>query len=474
MTNSVLDKMKSGELARLNPTVPDSKKEERATSILLATFRVVPDFARAMLSDAGVSVPKRARIECYTEVALELPGSNRAVRPDGLIIVTAGKKEWFALVESKTGSSLLKQDQCEDYLTLAKQLGIDAVITISNQYSAVPSHHPVTVPKNKTRKVALFHFSWLSLMSKAALLIESREVEDPEQAFLLNELVRFLKHPSSGVSSFARMSKGWSSLCASVKQGASLRKKDPAIAEAVLSWHQLGRFLALELTASVSQPVKVHLTRRHTKDPASRVADDIDSVMKNSLLISEISIPNAVSSLVTIADLRRRTLNLVMNLRAPTDRKRPTASINWLLRQLKSVEREDLLIRAIWPRRLRNTTGSISSVRNDPTCLIHEGVRELPQSFEVIRVIDMAGKFSGVKTFVECAAAEVPLFYKDVGERLREWVPPPPKLKRETTAEDEGSFDDSQAAPSEPEDTEFQPSASDDLSVFPGVSVKSE
>ncbi len=57
MTNSVLDKMKSGELARLNPTVPDSKKEERATSILLATFRVVPDFARAMLFDAGVSGP---------------------------------------------------------------------------------------------------------------------------------------------------------------------------------------------------------------------------------------------------------------------------------------------------------------------------------------------------------------------------------------------------------------------------------
>ena len=70
--------MKAGELARLNPTVPDSKREERATSILLATFRVVPDFARAMLADAGVSSPKRSRLECYAEAVFELPGSKTA------------------------------------------------------------------------------------------------------------------------------------------------------------------------------------------------------------------------------------------------------------------------------------------------------------------------------------------------------------------------------------------------------------
>jgi hypothetical protein len=466
--------MKSGEFARLNPTVPDSKKEERATSILLATFRVVPDFARAMLSDAGVAAPKTSKIECYTEVALEIPGSSRAVRPDGLIVITKGKKEWLAFVEAKTGSSVLKQDQCEDYLTLAKQLGIDAVITISNQYSAVPSHHPVPVPKSKTRKVGLFHFSWLSVMSKATLLIDSREVDDPEQAFLLTELTRFLKHPSSGVSSFTRMSKEWSSLCGAVKQGATLRKKDPAIGEAVLGWHQLVRFLALELTASVSQPVQVHLTRRHTKDPASRVADDVNSIIKNSLLVSEISIPNAASPLVLTADLRRRTLNLAMKLRAPTDRKRASASINWLLRQLKSVEREDLLIRAIWPRRLRNTTSSLANARNDPSCLIHEGIRELPQSFEVVRVIDMAGKFSGVKTFVECATIEVPLFYKDVGEQLRAWVAPPPKLKPKATTSEVVSSEQSQSAEISSAKKEPDPASPASASAFPIVSLKQD
>ncbi len=430
MSNSILTKMKCGELARLNPTVPDSKREQRATSIVLATFRVVPDFARAMLSEAGISAPKRSRIECYTEVGFEHPKSKKSVRPDGLIVMETRKSAWVALVEAKTGSALLKQEQCEDYLLLARELGADAVLTISNQYAAVPSHHPLPVPKSKTRKVGLYHFSWLSLMSKASLLIESREVDDPEQAFLLRELIRFLEHPASGVSSFSRMASGWSSVCARVKQGGKLRKKEPDVVETVTSWHQLIRYLALELTGNLSQPVQIRLSRKHVQDPIARVTDDVDNLIKRSVLVTDIDVPNAASLLMLSADLRRRTLTLAMRLAAPTDKKRATASINWLLRQLSDVEREDLIIRAIWPGRLPDTTRSISDIRTDPACLVQSGVKELPKAFEVIRVIDLAGKFGGVKTFVECCSKELPLFYKDVGEHLRAWVPPPPKLRR--------------------------------------------
>jgi len=429
VVDSIFERMKSGEPARLHPTVPDSKKEEKATAILLATFRVVPDFARAMLSGAGIKVGKRSQIECYTEVALEIPGEKRQIRPDGLIIITTGKKRWTAFIESKTGTSELKQDQCEEYLQLAKLLGIDAVLTISNQYSTVPTHHPIRVSKAKTRKVGFFHFSWLSIMYSATLQIDSHAIEDPEQAFLLKELIRFLKHPSSGVSTFTRMPKDWTALCSAVKQGAALKKTDSMLSEVVLSWHQLVRFLALELTASVSEPVQVKLARKYMKDSSERVADDKDRILKNAILVSELSIPNAASPMLVAADLRRRTLNLGMKLEAPGDKKRAPATINWLLRQLKDLERDDLLIRAIWPRRTPDTTASLAQAREDVNCLIHEGSKDLPQAFEVIRIIDLAGKFSGVKTFVEYAANEVPVFYKDVGEHLRSWVAPPPKLK---------------------------------------------
>ena len=47
---NIFEQIDSGQLARQIPTVADSKKEERATSALLATFMVVPAFAQEVLS----------------------------------------------------------------------------------------------------------------------------------------------------------------------------------------------------------------------------------------------------------------------------------------------------------------------------------------------------------------------------------------------------------------------------------------
>ena len=153
--------MVNGSAARLFPVLADSKKEEKATSILLSIFTVAPDYAKAVLEEVGAPVGKRAKIECFTEVSFK--GSNEKSRPDGLIIVTNGSKKWAALVESKVGRSDLTQEQVETYLDIAKEQGFDAVITISNQFAQLSTHHPLPISKVKTRSVSLFHFSWLSL-----------------------------------------------------------------------------------------------------------------------------------------------------------------------------------------------------------------------------------------------------------------------------------------------------------------------
>ncbi len=58
--------------------------------------------------------------------------------------------------------------------------------------------------------------------------------------------------------------------------------------------------------------------------------------------------------------------------------------------------------------------------------------------FEVMMVRDLAGKFGGRKTFIEILESIVPEFYEQVGQHLRSWVPPPPKLKAKPTADTEG------------------------------------
>ena len=141
-----------GERARLFPVLADTSKEGRTLSILLACLENVQEFGRAMLSDIGQRISQRSRIECFTEVVLQKGGTELSHRPDGLLIVRSGSQQWSALVEAKIGSSELYPEQVEAYLDLAKLNGIDALITISNQFTSLPAHHPLPLSSSARRQ----------------------------------------------------------------------------------------------------------------------------------------------------------------------------------------------------------------------------------------------------------------------------------------------------------------------------------
>lgn len=427
---SITSILKSGQLARLIPTLAVSKNEERATSVLLATFMIVPSFAQKVLQMAGAPVWKRSKIWCFTEIEFKNSGDNK-LRPDGLIVIRSGDKTWSAIIESKISSAELKKDQIETYLDLAKTNKIDGLITISNQFATLPTHHPVKVSKSKTKHVSLHHFSWLSLESEAILLSENKVVDDPEQAYVLNELVRFLQHSESGVTSLTNMGTAWKIICNKIQQDAYLKDSDPALHEVIGSWHQLLRYLAIKLSIAVGKPVHLSLSRARELDPLKNFESDIASVCKNNQLTADFDIPNAASVLTLAVDFMRRTINLSMNLDAPKDKSIATACINWFTRQLNHYKEDDLTVSAYWPRRIPKTTEPLSVVLENPKTLLPDNVKDLPKSLEVLKVIDLAGKFKGSKTFVEEANKALPNFYATVGQNLSKWVPKPPKIKRE-------------------------------------------
>ena len=74
----------------------------------------------------------RTKIETYTEVVCKNRAPNIKDRPDGLIVVRNGSREWRALVEAEVGSNELIPEQIEKYRQLAKDNAIDCVISISN------------------------------------------------------------------------------------------------------------------------------------------------------------------------------------------------------------------------------------------------------------------------------------------------------------------------------------------------------
>jgi len=281
---------------------------------------VVPAFARDVLSSAGAPVGKRLKIVCYTEVTFKTTDKDKRPRPDGLVVTTNGSRVWTALVESKIGNAELTQEQVEEYLDLAKQYGVNALITISNQFATTPTHHPVKVGKNKIRSVELYHFSWLSLKSKAVLLTGNKSIDDPEQAYILSELVRYLDHDSSGVSSLTKMPAQWKDVCNSIQQGAVLNKSAEQVEHSVSGWHQLLRHLSLNLSMAIGQPVKIALSRAREKNAELNFIEDCDHLSKESSLCAEFDIPNAASKLIFSADCLRRTINISMKLEAPRDK----------------------------------------------------------------------------------------------------------------------------------------------------------
>jgi hypothetical protein len=427
--------MVTGQSARLIPVVADSKKEERATSTLLASFTVVPAFALEVFSQAGASLGKRSKIKCFTEVTFKGADKEKVPRPDGLVVITNGSKIWSALIESKIGNAELSVDQVEEYLTLARTHKIDAVITISNQFAITPTHHPIKVSKAKTRSVELYHFSWLAIKSKAVLLTSEKGVDDPEQAYILNELVRYLDHESSGVSNFNRMPSIWKDLCLAVQNGSKLNRNSELVVDSVAAWHQLLRQLSLDLSMAVGSPVEICLSRSRDKDADANLVQDCTALASESCLTAEFSIPNAATRIGVSADITRKVVTVSMKLAAPKDTKRATASVNWLTRQFKGRHVDRLSVIAHWPGRTPTTMAPMAALFESPALLVPEGSSAMPSYLEVVSISDIGARFKGAKTFVEDVREAFPSFYHDAGQHIKAWLPKPPKMTEKDMVE---------------------------------------
>ena len=444
MTDELPQILVGGEPARLFPVLAETSKEGRALSVLLASMAIVDDLSRTMLATVGQRVGVRTRVRTFTEVVpANMPGVISG-RPDGLIVVETGRRSWNALVEAKVRRSKLEADQIETYLKLAKANGIDAVVTISNEFAAVPHHHPVRVKVPKG--VHLFHWSWTSILTHAKVLLAAKDVEDREQRFLLGELVRFLEHGSTGVMRFDRMDGNWKDVVTAVVTGAPLSNAD-AVMDTVANWHQECRNLALGFMAKVNANVAIRLPRAHRLDPQQRVLDDAGRLRDTSKLAVEFDVPDAAAPIKVEADLKTRSIHAHMTIRAPEDRKSARARTNWLLRQLGASDPDDLHVKADYANRRNDPQDVLSAVRDDPDLLRHANTRIAPAAFEVRMVRDAGARFAGAKTFVDELEKTVFRFYAEAGQRLKNWQPTAPRMIGEP---DEPPIEDKEAAAERP------------------------
>jgi len=418
-------------LARLIPTSGingEREQERRATSALLAVLMSVKEFGRAITQPLGAPAGK---VEAFIEVPFTL--GERQLFPDGLIRVTRGGRVWTALVEVKTSTNPLQAEQLENYLDIAKENGFDALLTISNEFSHPDGSHPTKVDGRKTRKVALRHLSWMSILTEAVLQTEHRGVADADQKWILSELIRYLEHPRSGALELEDMGPAWVATRDAIASG-TLRASDKNVPAVTSRYDALIQYACLRLGRDLGKEVTPVLSRQERADAAIRSQNLACSLAQSGTMEGGISIPGAIAHIGVTADLRAAKVVCHIDIDAPREG-RPLTRVNWLIRQLRDAP-DSLRVEAfVMHGRGDGASELLGSLRENPALLITDPTKEV-RSFRIARNAPMGAKRGrGRGGFIDSVTTAVNTFYADVVQHLRGWQPTAPKLRELTPAQ---------------------------------------
>jgi hypothetical protein len=334
-------------------------------------------------------------------------------------------------VEAKVGNAELTVEQLDSYLEIAKLNGVDALITVSNQFAPLPSQHPVHLSASSLKKATVLHWSWMYVLTQAALQLGNGDIEDKEQRVILNEMVRFLSHPSAGVKSFDQMPASWTAVASAVQAGGAVSAKGNDAHEVVGAWYQETRNLSLILSRQIGEDVDLKVSRAHVADPAARLKSDTQLLATENCLRATFAVPNTAAAIEVIADFRKRSVFASMKVNAPADRKSTKARVNWLIRQLQKSKPDNIHIRLFWPGRAPFTQHPLSVLRERPETAEEDG--KVVTSFEVLFARDLGARYAQRKNFIVELEQAIPEFYEQVGQHLKAWQPQAPKVKEDHT-----------------------------------------
>lgn len=415
--------------ARLIPTFgvrSQLEQEKRATSCLLAVMHGVPEFGYALLKELGA--PKAPVIETFAEVRFK-DAAGKTVIPDGAIVCRRGNKTWTCLVEVKTGGARLKDDQVTSYLDVARSNGFDGVLTISTQITADSSESPVAIDGRKLRGLNLWHFSWWRVLTEAVVQQRYHGISDPDQEWVLRELIHYLSSESSGAVGFEDMGENWVSVRKAARE-ATLRASDGPARDVAERWEQFTNYLSLSLSQELG--ARVVVMRPRSQSTPSRLDELAKSLVDTGELFSSLRIPDAVGPLEIRANLKTRQSSTSVAVDAPREG-RAKARFNWLLRQLRDAS-DELRIEAGFPNARSTTVAKLADLREDPAALYYTAdPKREPRAFVVTLTKPMGqkrGRDEG--SFVRETAAQAVGFYRDIVQKLKAWQAPAPKLHVDT------------------------------------------
>lgn len=399
--------------------------EMALTSIFLTALRLVKEFRDQLFKDAKLS--KAGKAYYFTEICFPDLSESRV---DGLlIIVSAGKIKEAAFFEMKNKNNEIDAVQIGKYCDLAKKLGITRMITVSNEFVAEPKNVPYSLKVSKT--ISLYHFSWTYILTISKILLHKNQVNinDGDQIEIMKEVVAYLEHKDSGVSGFTKMKPGWKEVVEKIISNAPLKANDRIVEEAVLSWQQEEKDMALMLSRELG--VLVGQGFKSKKQSSSSLSKQL---VKDHMLSSSLSVEGSVSDLEIDALMGRRAISMAVVVNAPLD-KGTKGKIGWISRQIevcrkKNPEEFESIENSIWVEAQIKYTSKHERVKYvdiDKFAELDKG-KEIV-AFKVCLVEDAGRKFDSVGKFVETVENMLINYYQILVQNLSNWDRPAPKIK---------------------------------------------
>lgn len=399
------------------------EQEQRATSALLAVMGAVPDFGRAIVNRLGAPAGK---VSAFTEIRFDDDGQEDAGRiPDGALLVQRGQTRWTCLVEVKTGGSALAKDQIEAYLRIARAHSMNALLTISNDIVSDTLELPISVDKKSLKGLTVRHLSWWRILTMAIEQKEHRGIDDPDQAWILGELINYLQDERSGASGFVGMGEHW----AKVREGArtmTLRPADPGVRDIAERWEQFVEYICLDLRQSLGRPVSAVWPRN--TDRAARVVAASKAIALEGTMAASIRVPDAAAPIDLGVNLRTRQFTTSTEIDAPKEGKALTR-VNWLLRQAKDMP-PGLRVEARYPNVREPVAVLLEDARKHPDRLLYgaDAKRE-PRTFRLTLANELGLKRdAGQGSFLAASRLQLKGFYREVLQAIRSWHPAAPRL----------------------------------------------
>lgn len=409
--------------ARLIPTLKTGD-EGALASIFLTTLKLVKEYRDTLFKELKLS--RGSNIFYFTEVAF--PEVDKNSRCDGLImIVSKGVIKEAIVFEMKNKNNSVDKVQVEKYMNLCKKIGVNKMATISNEFVADSTQSPVNVksPKN----FSLYHFSWTYLMTKGRLLLFKNEniIKDEDQIEIMREVLYYFESPVSGISGYTIMKPGWKELVEKIKNRVPLKVSDPFIEEAIISWHEEEKDMALHLSQKLGVLVK---SSSKGKD---KVKEDTRKIINDQSINGNLSIKNSVSDIKISVDFEIKSVSMTVKVIPPLD-KGTVARITWIGRQLEACKKKneevfsciekDILVEADVKYAKEHLRVKLSELDR----LIEESKGKEITSFNIVLMSNFGAGFGSTKKFIVLIEKMLFDYYAGIVQYLTNWNRPAPRL----------------------------------------------